>query len=102
MHAWTREEHPLTELFQHLVALVEDKVFDVLETKVLVADEGEGATGCAHHDVRAILAEHLLVLLDGQAAEEHGTLDAGHVLGEALILFANLEGQLACVAHDED
>ena len=29
-------------------------------------------------------------------------LDSGHVLGEALVLLADLEGQLAGVAHDQD
>ena len=29
-------------------------------------------------------------------------LDAAHVLGESLVLLADLEGQLAGVAHDDD
>ena len=29
-------------------------------------------------------------------------LDSAHVLGETFVLFANLEGQLAGVAHDDD
>ncbi len=44
---------------------------------------------------------HLLVLLNGHASEEDGHLDAVHVLGEALVLLADLEGQFARVAqHD--
>jgi hypothetical protein len=29
-------------------------------------------------------------------------LDAGHVLGETLVLLADLEGQLAGMTHDDD
>lgn len=32
---------------------------------------------------------------------EEAYLDTGHVLREALILLADLEGQLPCVAHDQ-
>jgi hypothetical protein len=55
----------------------------------------------SHHKVGAVLLQCVLVLLDGQAPEDHGCLDGRHVLGEALILFADQEGQLSCVAHHQ-
>lgn len=55
----------------------------------------------SHHKVGAVLLQRVLVLLDGQAPEDHGCLDGRHVLGEALILFADQEGQLSCVAHHQ-
>ena len=94
-------ESSLTELHQHLVAFVDHKVFDVLEVEVLGADERQYAAGRADDDVRAVGAQRLLVLLHVHAAEEHRDLDAVHVLGEALVLLADLERQLACVAHHE-
>ena len=64
----------LTELLEHLVALVENEVLEVLEVELLAADEGEDPAGRAHHDVRAVRLEHLLVLRDRQTAEEHADL----------------------------
>lgn len=55
----------------------------------------------SHHKVGAVLLQRVLVLLDGQAPEDHGCLDGRRVLGEALILFADQEGQLSCVAHHQ-
>ena len=92
----------LTELLQHLVALVQDKVLDVLQDQGLPADQGQRAARRPDHNVGAVLLQHLLVLLDGHAAEEHGRSHRGHVLGEALVLLADLEGQLPRVAHDQN
>jgi hypothetical protein len=97
--------HPftqLTQLLQHLVALVEDEMLQVLQVELLVADESEDAAGCADDDVRCHRLQRLLVLLNRHAAEEHSDLHARHVLAEALVLLADLEGELASVAHDED
>ena len=69
------EHFSLTELLEHLVALVEDEVLEVLEVELLAADEGEDPAGRAHHDVRAVRLEHLLVLRDRQTAEEHTHLE---------------------------
>lgn len=94
-----RKSH--TELLQHLIALIQDEVFDVLEAEGLVADESEDTPRRPHHNVWAVLLHHLLVLLDGQAAEEHCHLHRGHILGEAFILFTDLEGQLTCMTHHQ-
>ncbi len=75
-------------------------MLDVLQSEGLVPDEGEDAAWCSDDDMRAVLLQDLLVLLDGQTTKEYRCLYCGHVLGEPLILFADLEGQLSCVAHD--
>ena len=77
-------------------------MFDVLQVEGVVADECQDAARCADHNVGTVLLEDIFVLLDGQAAEEYGRLDRRHVLGEALVLLADLEGQFSRVAHDED
>merc|ERR1719237_716083 len=92
---------PHVELLEHFVALVEDEVLEVLEVELLAPDQRQDPAGSADDDVRAVGLEHLLVLGDRQATEEHSGLDAGHVLGEPLVLFADLEGELPGVAHDE-
>lgn len=92
----------LTQLFQHLVALVQHKVLDVLHAEGLVPNEGQGAPRSPHNNVRAVLLQGVLVVLDGHPPEEHGNLHAGHVLGEALVLLADLEGQLPSVAHHQN
>lgn len=93
-----KEEH--TELFQHFVTLVQDEVLDVLQAEGLVPGERENTARRANDNVRAVLLQHLLILLDGQTAKKHRCLDGGHVLGEALVLFTDLESQLSCMAHD--
>lgn len=92
----------LTQLLQHLITLVQDKVLDVLQVEGFVADQGENSARRPYHDVRAALLQYILVLLDGHAAEEHGHLDRGHVLGEALVLLTDLKGQLTRVTHDQN
>ena len=67
----------LTQLFQHLVALVEHKVLEILDGQLLGAGEGEDTAGGAHHDVRAVVLQHLLILGDGEAAEKYPNLQNG-------------------------
>lgn len=76
-------------------------MFDVLQTEGLVPDERQDATRRPDDNVRAVLLQDVLVLLDGHAAEEHGRFDCGQVLGEALVLFTDLEGQFPRVTHDQ-
>lgn len=95
-------ENLLTQLFQHLIALVEHKVLDVLHAEGLVPNEGQGAPRSSHDDVGAVLLQGVFVVLDGHPPKEDGDLHAGHVLGEALVLLADLEGQLSSVAHHQD
>lgn len=90
-----------TQLLQHLVTFIQYKVFDIFEVQSLVANEGKDPPWCSYDNVRAALLQYILILLYGQATEEDGTLNVGHVLGEALVLFTDLEGQFTCVAHNQ-
>lgn len=72
------------------------------QVEILVADEGKGASRSAHHDVRAVVLERLLVLGDGHPAKENGASDAIKILGEPLVLLVDLEGKLPGVTEDED
>lgn len=71
---------------------------------MLVADEGVETTGSSDDDVRVsiLVLQDLGILLDGSTTVEDAGLDVGHVLGEAVVLVANLEGQLTGVAHDQN
>jgi hypothetical protein len=89
------------ELLEHLVALVQDKVLDVLGDEVLVAHELQDAARRAHDDVRALGLQDALVLGHGHAAVEDLDLHVGQVAAEALKLVVDLECKLARVAqHD--
>ena len=76
-------------------------MLDMLEVQRLLPCQGQDSAGCSDDDVWAVGLQHLLVLLDADAAEEHCNLDIIQVFRKPLILFMNLEGQLACVAHDK-
>ena len=65
----------LTKLLQHLVTLVEDEMFEVLQGKFLAPDESEDPARRANHDVGAVSLQDLLVLGDSQASEEHSNLE---------------------------
>ena len=53
-------------MFKHLVALVQDEMLQVLQGQLLALDEGENSAGGSHHDMRAVVFQHLLVLSDGE------------------------------------
>merc|ERR1712227_263301 len=82
------------QLLQHLVTLVQNKVFQILQTQLLTLDQGEDAARSSNNNVRTVVLQHLLVLGDGHASEENSNLDGGHEL-------ADLEGELPGVAHDQ-
>ena len=90
-----------TELLEHLVALVEDKVLDALGDQLLVPHELRDAARRAHDDVRRLRLEDPLVLGDGDAAVEDLGLGVGEVAGEALELVGDLVGELARVAEHQ-
>lgn len=94
----------LTELIQHLVALVQHKVLDLCSIQLLVPRQREHSSGRADGNVRArlLLAELLDVGRDGRSAVEHLGADIGHELGEPQELVLDLEGELSRVAQDDD
>jgi hypothetical protein len=91
-------------LIEHLVALVEDELANVTELQVLVANKGIETTWSRNDDVwvSLLVSQDLDVLVDLSTAVEDAGLDIWQVLAEALILGANLIGQLTSVAHDQD
>ena len=112
----------LTQLLEHFVALIKDEVLQVLQVEFLGPHEGQDTARSADHYVGAVGLQNLLVLSDSQSTEKHADLkfietnfrqnilhtrllanylDARHVFGEPLVLLADLEGQLASVAHDQ-
>lgn len=93
----------LTDLIKHLVALIEHEDADAAQAKVFVPDQSIKPTRSTDNDVRVslLVLEDFGVLLDRCTAVEDTGLDVGHVLAEAVILVADLERQLAGVAHDQ-
>ena len=61
----------LTKRFEHLVTLVENEMLDIFQVEASVASEGEDASRGADDDVRAILLQRILILLDGHSTEEN-------------------------------
>ena len=49
-------------------------MLEIFQVELLAANESQDPTGSADHDVGAVALQHLLVLRDGEAAEEHGAL----------------------------
>ncbi len=92
----------LTELLQHLVALVQDEVLQVLEVQLLAADKGEDPARGADHDVRAVGLEHLLVLADGESAEEDGNLKEGNGANNSQTEFEKLNEDSQKVGYQEE
>lgn len=92
----------LTQLFQHLIALVENEMFQVLQVEFLVANESENATWCPNDNMRRCCLQNLFVLLDWHSTEENCNLHARHVLAEAFVFLADLESEFTSVAHDQN
>ena len=74
-------------------------MLDVLGVEGLVLDQGQDSPRGTHHDVRAVVLQHLLVLLDADTTKEDRDLDVVKVLAESLVLLVNLEGQLPRGVH---
>lgn len=98
------QQAKLTNLIEHLVALIQDEDTDATQAQELVANQSVKSARGTDNDVRVglLVLEDLGILLDGSTTVEHASLDVGHVLGESVVLIANLECQLAGVAHDQN
>jgi len=89
---------------EHLIALIEDEVLDVSDAEDLIADETIESTGRGDDDMRTgilVLDEFDVLVNRGAAVEDRGA-DVGHVLPEAGVFIADLEGEFAGVTEDED
>ncbi len=91
-------------MVKHLVAFVEDKLANVAEFEVLVANKRVETAWCADDDVwvALLVPQCFDVLVDLRTSKEDISLDIGHVLAEALVLGTDLICQFARVTHDED
>lgn len=94
----------LTDLVEHLVALIENKLLDAAESKMLVSNKRIETSWCGDNDVWVglLLVQNIDVILDWSTTVEDRSLDVWEVFAESCILVLDLEGQLTCVAHDED
>ena len=72
---WRKSGGEHTELLQHLVTLVQDKVLQVLQRQLLTFDESKDSAGRAHHNVGTVVLQNLLVLRDGHSTEEDTDLE---------------------------
>lgn len=93
----------LTELFEHLVTLVKDEMFNVFGVQDLVSSEGVQSTRSGDDDMRAfgLVFEDLGIFGDGRASIECADTDIGHVLSKASILVLDLECQFTGMAQNE-
>mmetsp|Transcript_28086 Transcript_28086/g.68097 ORF Transcript_28086/g.68097 Transcript_28086/m.68097 type:complete len:241 (-) Transcript_28086:832-1554(-) len=89
------------ELFQHLIALIENEVLDTLRVQIFVAAQLQHTAGRSDDDVGRLGLEDALVLGDGHATIEHFRLNVRQVSAEPLKLVGDLIGELASVAKDE-
>ena len=94
----------LTDLVQHLVALIQHESLNAAKSQLLLADQSIETARRSNNDVgmSLLVLQHLFVLLDIGAAVENRRLHFRHILAEALVLISDLEGQLAGVAHDQN
>lgn len=91
-------------MVEHFVALIENKVLDVSEFEGLFADKGKDTAGGTDKDVGAevLVAEDVLISLQGRTTVEDLGADFREVLAEASKLVLDLEGQLTSVAENDD
>lgn len=96
--------HNHTNLVKHLVALVEHEPLHAAQPQLLLSHKRVETTwgGDNYVRMRLLVGEHLLVLLDVGSAVEDSCLYLRHVLAKALVLVADLEGELTGVTHDQD
>lgn len=100
----TQQDKAHTDLVEHLVALIENKVLDVSELEGLLTDKGKDTAGSTDKDVWAeiLVAEDVLISLQRRTTVEDLGANLGEVLAEASELVLDLEGQLASVAENDD
>jgi len=79
-------------------------VLDVLQVEGLLFDQSQDTAGGSDQDVRAelLVAENILISLQGRTAIEDLRTNLGQVLAEAGILVLDLESQLTSVAENNN
>ena len=92
----------LTELFKHLVALIQHKVLHLRQVNALAADEVKKTPGRGNDHRRLFLLQGGFVSHDRHAAVQDSRFHLGQVLGESSVLMPDLEGQFAHVAQNDN
>lgn len=88
---------------EDLIALIDDKVRELLHVQGFLLDELPDTTRGAHNDVGALGVLQLLDIIGHIAAtDEAGSLDVENVMAEAIKFALNLIGELAGVAEHEN
>lgn len=93
----------LTNCVKHLVTLIENKDSHAPKPQVFIPNQRVETTRRPDNDVRmrVFVLEYFGILYYGSASIKDTSLDVGHVFAEPIVLVANLESQLTCVAHDQ-
>ena len=89
-------------MVDNTITFIHDKVLDVLNVQGLLPHQSQDTTGAADNNVRTVVPQLILILLDAHATEEDSCSYCWHVLLEPIVLFADLEGQLTSVAQGEN
>ena len=74
----------------------------VFQVEGLLPDQSQDSSWRAHHNVGAVAAQGLLILLDVDASKEHSNLHIITILRKTLILLINLKSQLPVVDEQVD
>lgn len=99
---WQRR--PLTDLIQHLVALIENEVLDVSQRQSFVSDKSIETTWSSNNDIGVLLFvfQQFEVLCHWSTTIKDSSLHLRKVLAKSSVLVLNLICQLSSVAHYED
>ena len=95
--------HLLTCLIQHLVALVENEHLEVFELQIFSAWQSQDSTWSSDDDMWACLwvFQKLHIIIDWNTTVKSGTSDLLQVFCESVKFLLDLVGQLSGVAQDK-
>jgi hypothetical protein len=83
------------------ITLIHDETLEVRNIEILLLDQLLDTARGTDDNVRHLSLEKVLVLLDGDTAEEDLDLDLGKILGETDVLLADLISELTGVAKNK-
>src|SRR5277367_802094 len=90
--------------FQHLVTLIQNKILDAVDPKILISNESIKPSRGRHNNMRTslLILDQLDIFLDRSSAVKNRRSNFRHVFTEPGILVANLEGQFSGMTKDKD
>lgn len=94
----------LTKLFEHFIALVENKMFHVFRVQDLIPNKGVQSTGCGNNDMWAfaLVPQIFSILGYRSAAIESADADIRHILGKSSVFVLDLESKFPCMTQDQN